>query len=299
VDVERDRANLAAVLARLMADAPGDIRYPAAYIDFLRSCLEIQTPRIRTVKRSRGDPGTGSAKSFGSLLDALGTVPPVEIGFAREMAALADSFRGMTERMESASWAGDIGAHFEMSSSFGHKGRILAAIVRFMHPSSCLELGTAYGMSASFILRAMERHVGEARDPKGWLTTVEARAQQHALASRLLASRHGERVRCELGWTRDVLPALGGKMPPVDFLFHDAGHSRRDFVHDFRAALPLLGPGAVVLFDDIDWDDPRFARSNPACHWGWMEVVRHPAVAWAVEVGPDMGLALLGEIAGR
>jgi predicted O-methyltransferase YrrM len=109
----------------------------------------------------------------------------------------------------------------------------------------------------------------------------------------MLASRHGGRVRCELGWTRDVLPALAGEIPPVGFLFHDAGHSRGDYVGDFRLALPLLAPGAVVLFDDIDWDDPRFAAVNPRCHRGWMDVVAHPSVVWAVEIGGGMGLALL------
>jgi hypothetical protein len=42
-------------------------------------------------------------------------------------------------------WAGDVGLHFGVSSSLGHKGRLLANVIRLCRSERCLELGTAYG----------------------------------------------------------------------------------------------------------------------------------------------------------
>ena len=48
-----------------------------------------------------------------------------------------------------------------------------------------------------------------------------------------------------------MLPRIVKSLKRVDFLFHDAGHSREDYVRDFDAVLPILAPGAVILIDDI------------------------------------------------
>lgn len=285
----RDNANLDVVLPWALAKAGKPPKFPAAYVEFLRSCLESKTFPIITVKHDRGGGDTESAKRFASLLGALANLPPTEFALAEELAQIADSYLGNPSPVESGNWTGDVRAHFEMSSSFGHKGRILATIIRFMRCRHCLELGTAYGMSALFMLEALSAHGPDTR-----LTTVEGSEPQYRIASGLLGNRYPGRVDCEYGWTSQVLPRLAKTLGPVAFMFHDAGHSRKDYVSDFQAALPLLAPGAVVLFDDISWNDPRFAAGNPECHKGWLEVAGHARVRWAVEIGRDMGLVLLG-----
>jgi predicted O-methyltransferase YrrM len=181
--------------------------------------------------------------------------------------------------------AADVGKHFDISSSFGWKGRILSEIVRFMRPSNCLEFGTAYGMSSLFILGASK---------EAHLTTVEAMEPQFSIASQILQERYGDRVRCEFGLTDNVLPHVLPSMGGVDFLFHDAGHSFENYTSDFAAVLPHFRPGAVLLLDDIRWSDSRFYDGDPRCYEGWMEIVHHPRVRRAVEIDRTLGLALLG-----
>jgi len=284
----RDNSNLDVVLPWALARAGEDIQFPLAYVEFLRSCLERKTYPITPVKSKRGGADSEPARRFGSLLGALANLPPLEFALAESLAKTADAYSGNSMPMESGSWAGDVRAHFEMSSSFGHKGRILAAIVRFMRCQRCLELGTAYGMSAMFILEALSKQGRHTH-----LTTVEGSELQYKIALEQLEGRYPGRVACEYGWTSSVLPRLAKSLEPVDFMFHDAGHSRKDYVGDFHAALPLLAPGAVVLFDDINWNDPRFAANNPQCRQGWLEVASHAKVRWAVEIGQEMGLVLL------
>ena len=284
----RDTANLEVVLPWALATQGGEVRYPVAYVEFLRGCLELRRPRIDTVKRPRGGGDRDALRRFSSLLGALASPPPLGLDVARRLARFADERLRDSTPMQSGSWAGDIGAHFEMTSSLGHRGRILATVVRFMGSARCLELGTAYGMSALFLLEAMAAHGANGR-----LTTVEGSDLQFQVASRLLGERYPGQVDCRLGWTSVVLPGLVREIEPVQLLFHDAGHSAKDYTNDFRAALPALAPGAVVLIDDIDWYDPRFSTEDPRCREGWLEVTRHPRVRWAAELDRALGIALL------
>jgi predicted O-methyltransferase YrrM len=281
--IESDNANLAVVLPWALARAADDLLFPSAYVEFIRSCLEMRTLAIKTIKQRRG--GAQASHRFNTLLSVLTNPPPLAFPVADRLARVAQHFQHNTGPLISAQWHGDVRAHFEISSSFGHKGRILAAILRFMRTRQVLELGTAYGMSAMFMLETMGQD--------GRLTTVEGREVQHGIASTVLTARYPGRVVCELGLTSEILPRLCKELPPVDFLFHDAGHSRKAFIDDFHAALPLFAPGAVVLVDDIFWNDPRFAKRNPRCHQGWLKVATHPRVVQAVEISREMGLLLL------
>jgi predicted O-methyltransferase YrrM len=74
-----------------------------------------------------------------------------------------------------------------------------------------------------------------------------------------------------------------------------AGHSKENYIRDFHTVLPIATPGAVILMDDIRWEDSRFSRDNPRCYEGWLEVVNHPTVRRAVEISGSMGLLLLGQ----
>lgn len=287
----KDDATLNIVLAWALqkASARQDILFPVAYLDLLRGCLEKKTLDIREINKNPGKSDDTASKQFASLVDALRNLPSIEFAIADDIARVADSLRGNQSPMETDHWAGDICSHFEMSSSFGDKGRILTAVIRYTRSSYCLELGTAYGMSALFMLEALK-----ARGEDTHLTTVEGSQLQHLTASQMLKTRYGNQVSCEYGWTGQVLPQIIKSIPPVNFLFHDAGHSRKDYVSDFHTLLPVLVPGAVVLIDDINWNDPRFYSGNPECYKGWREVISHTRVRWAVEIDNSMGLFLMG-----
>jgi predicted O-methyltransferase YrrM len=215
-------------------------------------------------------------------------IPTLEIQTVEKIGHIADGLRNHNETMQTEQWAGDVRAHFEMSSSFGAKGRVLSTIIRYMGSHTCLELGTAYGMSALFILEAMTRQNGDIS-----LITVEGGETQYSVSSDLLKKHYGDKVSCVYGWTNQVLPQLVNSLPPIDFMFHDAGHSQLDYTRDFNAILPVLKPGAVVLVDDIRWSDPRFAEGDPQCYRGWLDIVSHPRVSRAVEIDDSMGLLLL------
>ena len=95
--------------------------------------------------------------------------------------------------------------------------------------------------------------------------------------------------------TQEALPQMVKSLKGLDFLFHDAGHSKESYIRDFQAVLPILKPGSVALIDDIRWEGERFYKGDPQCYEGWKEIVSHPRVKRAAEISDTMGLVLLGE----
>lgn len=287
----RDRHNLDIVLqwALQRAGAAQPIRFPVAYVELLRSCLEKTRLSVVEVKLDTSNPADLATRRFDSVLEALRQVPPVELATAEAIALIADSYRGNLAPIELREWTGDVRSHFEISSSEGIKGRILTTVVRFTRSSNCLELGTAYGMSAIFILEALRAQGADSR-----LTTLEGYPPLFSMSSPLLTDRYGSQVACRLGSTQEALPGLVDTLGPLDLLFHDAGHSRDDYVRDFQAVLPRLSDGAVVLIDDIRWESGRFVQGDPRCYEGWLELVGHPRVRRAAEINETMGALLLG-----
>jgi predicted O-methyltransferase YrrM len=285
----RNRHNMDIALSWALQRASNkNILFPSEYVEFLRGCMESKNLRLREIKSYSGGNDNSASKRFATLVDTLRSVPPIDFISAEEIALISDSIRGNFGYIEGSKWAGDVASLFGMSSSFGKKGRILSAIVRFTQSKSCLELGTAYGMSALFMLETLKY-----RGEDVHLTTLEGSEYQYAVSSKILKERYDNKVTCHVGWTYDVLPDIVKSLTSVDFLFHDAGHTKKDYVNDFHAVLPVLPDGAAVLIDDIRWDDPRFS-DNPRCYEGWREVVNHSRVRRAVEIDDDMGLLLLG-----
>ncbi|HEY3846428.1 MAG TPA: class I SAM-dependent methyltransferase [Acetobacteraceae bacterium] len=259
----------------------------AAYVGFLRACIEPTKLHIEVIK-SVENHRDADATRFATLIDALRHVPPVPAGTALAIADRADWFRGSTLPCDEERWAGDVGLAFSIASASGYKGRILSAIVRLCGAKQCLELGTAFGLSAMFIIEQQQRLGCGCH-----LTTVEGSNPQFELARDHLTKAYGAAVTCHFGFTQKLLPELARATGPIDFMFHDAGHSREDYVNDFGAIVDALAPGCAVLIDDIRWEDARFYRGVPNTYGGWREVVAHPRVRRAIEIDGAMGLMQL------
>lgn len=290
----RDKKNtelvISGILGQIEANHELKISFPSDYVELLRGCIEIKKLKVKEIKKVNSAPTDKTYyKQFLTLISVLkNNLIPIKIDTAQEIALIADSFRSATEVYQESNWVGDIHTHFGYSSSFGEKGRILNTVIRIMRSQNCLELGTAYGMSALFIMEAL-KSIGES----GTLDTIEGGTSQYNLSSKILKERYGNQINCHLGMTQDLIPELVKSLDKLDFVFHDAGHRKENYIRDFNNLLPVLKSGCIFLIDDIRWDAPLLAN-NPCCYEGWMEIVNHPQVIYAVEVNKSLGLALIG-----
>jgi len=178
-------------------------------------------------------------------------------------------------------WAADAGLHSRYSSSTGYKGRLLATFVHVLQPTTVLELGTAWGHSAIFLLSALA-----SLGAKGHLTTCEPDPGRHRWAKQHLEAAFPGRVDCRLGPVEAFLPTVREYHP--QFVFHDALHSHDAYVADFLTLEQTLLPGAVLMMDDIRWEDERFGGGNT--YSGWREIAAHPRVGGAAEIGRGLGV---------
>lgn len=277
------------VLAALQANGGmSEIRDPFAYVNFLRECIEPLTFSIREIKGNE-ELDSLESKRFTTVLSSLQSgVPPIEFSVAKNIGLIADRYRFLFSPLESPRWAGDTALHFAISSSFGKKGRLLFTIIRLSRSRDCLELGTAYGLSALFISGGLQT-----AGTGGHLTTLEAGEPQFSLASMMLKTNCADSVTCIHGSTQDHLANVVKTLSGLDFVFHDASHTREDYIADFSTFVGSLRRGATVLFDDINWDDRRFVTNPPRTYEGWLQIVSHPRVKRAVEINGVMGLLLV------
>jgi len=147
-----------------------------------------------------------------------------------------------------------------------------------------LELGTAFGISALYLMRAQALCHERPR-----LTTVEGFSPQKELSSEFLSRVFGANVRIVHGLKADVLPIIASGTETFDFFFHDAGHVGDAYVDDFIQLEPVFRPGAFVVYDDIRYHQTH-TKSRRTCYEGWLAVSQHPRVRCARELSLNMGI---------
>lgn len=107
-------------------------------------------------------------------------------------------------------------------------------------PSSVVEIGTASGYSASWILAGM------IQNDRGHLFTVDPAVPQPPIWEQVDIPT--ERLTFINGLIREVLDQLP---PEINILFHDAGHSSDEVLGDIDLLLPRIPVGGVVLIHDV------------------------------------------------
>jgi predicted O-methyltransferase YrrM len=126
-------------------------------------------------------------------------------------------------------------------------GLLLFRLIRALQPDHCLELGTAFGISAAYQAAALELN------GHGRLTTLEGADELAGFAQDNLA-RLGlaDRVTIVVGRFDDILPTITG---PIDYAFIDGRHEERATITYFEQLAPQMSPGGLLVFDDLDWSD--------------------------------------------
>jgi predicted O-methyltransferase YrrM len=127
-------------------------------------------------------------------------------------------------------------------------GMFLMKLIRELCPRTCLELGTALGISTAYQAAALELN------GRGTLTTLEGAHAWAAVATQGLdALGLDGRTEVTVGPIDQTLEAVVERIAPIDYAYLDADHSERATVGHFEVVLPHLAPGAVVVLDDISF----------------------------------------------
>lgn len=130
-------------------------------------------------------------------------------------------------------------------------GRFLHRLVRELAPTSCLELGVGFGISAAYQAAALELNGA------GKLIALDREPSLAAIARRGFGELGLEdRVTIRMGPIAETLDPVAAAAAPVDYAYIDAEHTEDATVEAFERLTPHLGHGAVVVVDDIKLDRP-------------------------------------------
>lgn len=170
----------------------------------------------------------------GSVLEAMREPELAEVERAVRVAAAAIPADAALPRVHDASFT---------------LARLCYAVARATRPAVAVETGVGFGVTSTFLLRALERNgAGELHSvdrpaPRrgaerwvGWLVPPELRS----------------RWRLHTGASLAVLPRLLPSLGPVGLFLHDSRHTYRNMMGELRLIQPRLAQRAVVLADDIE-----------------------------------------------
>lgn len=142
---------------------------------------------------------------------------------------------------------GTVGETCIMASKSETWGRRLYALIRATQPTYGIELGTCLGLSAAYQAAAMQRN------GIGRFVTLEGAPALAELSRRHLSGLGLTNVDVRVGRFEDTLPAALNER--VDYAFIDGHHDDAATRRYFDQITQAAKPGAILVFDDIEWSD--------------------------------------------
>jgi methyltransferase family protein len=142
--------------------------------------------------------------------------------------------------------------------------RLCYALCRALRPAVVLETGVAYGVSSSFITKAL------ALNGEGELHSVDrapVRPDVESYIGALVPDELRSRWTLHRGTSRRLLPRLLPKLEGLALFIHDSQHTYRNISWELRTVAPHLTRPAAVLVDDASGNrafEHWVERSRPA-----------------------------------
>jgi len=170
-----------------------------------------------------------------------------------------------------------VGRMAERASKGSDEARLLYLLTLIQEPMAPLEMGTCCGISTAYQAHALPLH--------SLLTSLEL-SPTLAGAARMVLDLSGvdpSKVDISIGDFADTFrDAMGDPVP--DYAFVDGNHYFGPTMAYFGALVDECKPGAMLVFDDINWSD-EMKRA-------WAEIQQHPRVAEYADVH-TMGIVVL------
>jgi predicted O-methyltransferase YrrM len=184
-----------------------------------------------------------------------------------------------TDEMQADVEVAETVGHFSRSSSKSPAWcRLLFTLVRDLRPTSCIEMGTAVGISGAHQAAALSMNGA------GRLTTLEGSAALAEIARENFRRLHVQATEVVVGRFQDTLACVLAAREPVDYVFVDGHHDEQATISYFRQILPFLTTNALMVFDDIAWSD--------GMQRAWQVIADDRRVKLAVDLG-QMGLCVI------
>jgi len=151
-------------------------------------------------------------------------------------------------------------------------GEFLFRLVRFLKPTTIVELGTSLGVTTLYVSLA---------DDDSKVYTLEGCPETEQLAQQGFQQFEQSNIELRLGNIDNTLPALLKDVPTVDLAYVDANHRKAATLRYFEQLLAKTTENSVLVFDDIYWTYEMMEA--------WQTIKNHPRVTLSLDLF-DAGL---------
>lgn len=158
-------------------------------------------------------------------------------------------------------------------------GTFLFSLVREFKPQRCLELGTAIGISAAFLLKALQLN------GNGCLWTLDISEDALGIARDVFRQLDTDRVHLICGYDKVLLPKVVGTMRCIDFALFDSSHTFDSVLMQFNSVIRAMSTDSMIAIDDI--------HTNAGMKKAWFMLSRQPEVTFSLDLG-RYGLLVVG-----
>jgi predicted O-methyltransferase YrrM len=127
--------------------------------------------------------------------------------------------------------------------------RTCYAITRGLRPRLAIETGVCYGVTSSYLLKAMQRNGG------GHLHSIDLpplAKKADRYVGVLIPAVLRSRWTLHRGNSQRLLLPLLKQLGQIDFFLHDSLHTYQHMKLEFAAAWAALRPGGLLMSDDIE-----------------------------------------------
>jgi hypothetical protein len=244
-----------------------------------RELYEVLVDRAqRTIDPLRGRP-SGAVTPLEEVAAGLGGALDADVAEILREDGLAEIDAEVRERIER------LGAELPFPLAYNAApslAKLCYALCRALRPATVVETGVAYGVTSSFITKAL------GLNGAGELHSVDRPAVQPGVEDYIGALvPHELRSRWTLhrGTSRRILPRLLPELEGVSLFVHDSQHTYRNVSWELRTVTPQLTGRAAVLVDDT-------AGHRAFEHW----VERSRPSFSAVVAEEPVGVAVVGDV---
>ena len=128
-------------------------------------------------------------------------------------------------------------------------GRLCYALTRIKRPMAILETGVCYGVTSSFMLKALQVN------GHGSLYSIDLPPlgeNADAFVGRLIPPDLRRNWKLNRGSSRKLLSGILRSIGELDMFVHDSLHTYRNMRFEFELVAPYLTSDAIVVADDIE-----------------------------------------------
>jgi predicted O-methyltransferase YrrM len=133
-----------------------------------------------------------------------------------------------------------------------HFSKYLAHLVDT--PCQILEIGCYEGRATVWLIENIATH------PEATVHCIDV-LEQASFRQNILATRSPEKVRLEIGLSRNLLRSYSDNA--FDFIYVDGGHRTIEVLEDAVLSFRLLKRGGIMGFDDYKWKDRGSPDGTP------------------------------------